>query len=525
MMQIMRMQAHIAAIQTQAMLLPFQMWSRFFNPLAAFDETKVAVSGLDALTRLNPWLRDFTARLPGEVEVTFDSAPGKPEVEAARDHKKLKLRLSLTEPHRNWLALAELFNMAAKDYPKPDFRIDEASILGETHKVRQSVLLDKPFASLRLFETGHKGPLLYIAPPISGHYSTLVRETIQSALNAGFRVAVYDIKNARDVPRNIPDMGMDECVAYHEEFIGHLGGHIDPRVNVQAVCQATVPVSRAAANLAKKGSPFTPFTLDLDAGPVNPHASMTEVTEFSQKHNLNWFRQNVISRVPAQFKGAGRDVYGAFRQIGAFMGMNPGAHAGSFAEIFNHVVDGTKDSDGYKKKQVFYEEYLSGADLPMKLYMDTIRHFREGNKADLSAYKGYLLTKEASEDDISAPGQTMYAHEMMPGAKGYHYTLEGAGHYGIFAGSKARDRALPVMFAFIHKALRENGFDYGPVLDSYGNAMDNPQMPEAYSRDKLDETVIRQAAAWEEFKLKRTQPANDALQFSVTMPLPGFQTA
>lgn len=519
-LNLMAVQTHITAAQMQAVLFPFQTWlNSVFNPMRLFSGTQVKMTGVDTLARMNPFLNGFSQKFPGSVEISYEAAAENDGARQKGDRDHLKLQLSLTEPHKNLEALAEIFNMAAREYPKPDFRIETATILGKTRDVTQQVLVDKPFASLRLFETGYNGPLLYLAAPISGHYSTLIRDTVQSALNAGFRVALYDTKNARDVPLRAGDFGLDDCVDYHQEFIEFLGKNVDPRVNVQAICQATVPVSRAAARMAREGSPYTPFTLDLDAGPMNPHAAMTEVTEFAQKYNIDWFRKNLISRVPAWFEGAGREVYPGFRQLAAFMTMNLGLHASSFYEMFNHLVKGTDHGSDYQKKQEFYDEYLSLCDLPAKFYLDTIETvFIRGNRVDLSAYRGYLLTKEAALDDISAPGQTMYAHEMMPHAKGYHYTLEGAGHYGIFAGAKARDKALPVMFSFIHNALRENGHDYGPVLDSHGKKIKNSQMPETYSRQRLESTLEKQRIIWGDFQEKRAKISHNVPQITVTLP-------
>lgn len=532
-MELMRMQCHLTAQQTQAMLLPYQMWLNSpFNPMNYWHGSKLEMRGLNTLTSANPFLAGLTEKFPNSIEVNFlTTSASAQNAEANKDKKKLSLSLSLTEPHKNWEALAEIFNMAAKEYPKPDFCIDEATILGKKHKVKQSVLVDKPFASLRFFETDHKGPLLYIAAPISGHYSTLMRETIQSALNAGFRVGIYDIKNARDVSLKEGDFGLDDCVDYHREFISYLGKHIDPHVNVQAICQATVPVSIAAATLAEENSPYTPFTLDLEAGPINPHISMTEVSEFAQKYDLDWFKDNLISRVPAMFGGQGREVYPGFRQLAAFIAMNPRHHANSFYEMFNHLVRGTEDEKDYQKKAKFYEEYLAVADLPAKFYLDTIDHFinnkfangtmtRHGKPVDLSAYQGHLLTKEAAEDDISAPGQTMFVHELMPEAKGYHYRVEEAGHYGIFAGSKARDKSLPAMYGHIHQALKENGHDYGPALDSYGNPLTKTtEMPVPYNKDMLDQTVKEQSAVWQEFVHNRENTtATDVPQLIFSFP-------
>ena len=534
-LNILKTQSELTSKQLQLMLMPYAYWlNSSFNPAKMAHGTAIEFKGLDTIARLNPYLADFTEKLPNSIEINFeDTQNNGPSLSHTEDKKSLKLSLSLTEPYKNWQALAELFNIIAKEYPKPDFNIHEAHILGHTHAVKQTVLVEKPFADLRLFETDHEGPLLYIAAPISGHYTTLISDTISSALNAGFRVAVYDIKNARDVPLEHGDFGLDECVDYHREFITYLSQNIDPRVNVQAICQGTVPVSIAAATLAEEKSPYTPYTLTLDAGPINVEASETEVTAFGKKHDLDWFKNNLISKVPSSYEGQGRMVYPAFRQLSAFIAMNPEHHAHSFYEMFNHMVKGTQDDQSFKKKSEFYEEYLSGADLTAKFYLDTIKNIFIENKlakgtmkwrskkVDLSAYKGPLLTKEAREDDICAPAQTMFAHELMPKAKGYHYTLDNAGHYGIFSGSKARDKALPAMFTFIHKKLNDKGHDYGPLLDSYGNEIEDAKMPSRYNKKLFERTVTEQKEKWESIVKNRGKTKAFELP-QITLKLPAF---
>lgn len=530
-MNLLRMQAHVTGNQMEALLAPYQAWLNSpFNPMTYWDGAKVKMEGFEALARMNPMLADFAEKFPNSIELLFHAANGSTEHDKG-NRDNLKLSLSLTEPHKNWAALAEIFNLAAKEYPKPDYAINEAQVLGKTLDVKKSVLVDKPFADLMLFETKHKGPLLYIAPPLSGHYGTLIRDTIQSALNAGFRVAIYDTKNARDVPAEHGTFGLDDCVDYHREFISYLGEHIDPRVNVQAICQATVPIATAAATLAAEKSPYTPYTLDLDSGPLDPHAPMTEVTEFAQKYDIDWFKNNLISQVPGTYEGKGRDVYPGFRQLSAFIAMNPDSHANSFYQMFNHLVRGTENGDDYQKKLAFYDEYLSVCDLPAKFYLDTIERVFinndlangkmtwHGQPVDLSAYQGYLMTKEAALDDISAPGQTMSVHKLMPKAKGYHYRLEGAGHYGIFAGSKARDKALPAMFSFIHKALKESRHDYGPALDSHGNEITKLSYPPRFSAKVLRDTIKEQAQKWQDFTATRNNGENAVRpNISVTFP-------
>ena len=103
--------------------------------------------------------------------------------------------------------------------------------------------------------------------------------------------------------------------------------------------------------------------------------------------------------------------------------------------------------------------------MPAEYYLDTIRTvFQQhllprglwdvaGERVDPSKIRGCaLLTIEGELDDISGQGQTRAAHKLctgIPQADQQHYTVPGAGHYGIFSGRRWRTQVYPQVKAFI----------------------------------------------------------------------------
>jgi poly(3-hydroxybutyrate) depolymerase len=65
-----------------------------------------------------------------------------------------------------------------------------------------------------------------------------------------------------------------------------------------------------------------------------------------------------------------------------------------------------------------------------------------------------LLAIEGERDDISGLGQTKAALNLathLPDEHKLYYMAEGVGHYGIFNGSKWRDRIAPIVEHWIAK--------------------------------------------------------------------------
>lgn len=498
--------------------------SRFMMGMAA---TQAHMTAAQTTMMLAPW-----RMLTSFWSSAMNNFPNKVKVQVSNDAKSpAEIVLSLSEPERNWTALADAFNRYARPYPKIDFNIHEATIQGVKHPVKVTKAISKPFADLLHFDSGNNGPAIYIAAPISGHYATLIEDTVQSALNGGFQVYVYDTKSARDIPLSAGRFGMDELIDYHREFMQHAG----PKAHVIAICQATVSCLAAIATLKSENNKRAPASLTVMAGPIVPHITDTAVSRSAQDLPPSVF-ENMLMKVPAYYAGAGRHVRPGFGQIGSFALMNLPTHQANAAAMFNHHVMGTTSNPEYKKLDGFDIEYRRDCDIPGELFTDTIKHFTNnslangtfkwrGKSVDFSAIDCPFLTYEAAKDDICSEGQTMAAHEIVktPQIRGeaYHFTLPDAGHYGAFAGSKARLTGLPAIFSFIHKVMGKTG----PVLDGAGNILQKTPDLRPYTKDMLNEAVDRQKDEWATRCNEKKKDTVIAMCTPVRTPLARFELA
>jgi len=288
--------------------------------------------------------------------------------------------------------------------------------------------------------------------PLSGHHATLLRDTVRTLLR-DHRVYVTDWVDARMVPSSEGEFGLDDYIAYIQEFIRHLGVE---RLHVVSVCQPTVPVLAAVSLMASRGEP-TPRTLVMMGGPIDARCSPTAVNNLATQNPLSWFENNVIHTVPASYPGAGRRVYPGFLQHAGFLSMNPSRHFSSHWDFYTDLVKGDlEDADAHRR---FYDEYNAVLDMPAKYYLDTIRVvFQDfllprgewvvnGEKVDPSAIRDTaLLSIEGELDDIAGLGQTEAAQALCTGIaadRREHFIVEGAGHYGIFSGRRWREVVYP----------------------------------------------------------------------------------
>ncbi|MGV3621086.1 MAG: polyhydroxyalkanoate depolymerase [Archangium sp.] len=349
---------------------------------------------------------------------------------------------------RPMAASLELFNRIGREYPKPEWALP---------KVEQ-VVAEKPFCRLLRFEG--TGPKVLLFAPLSGHYATLLRETVRGLI-AEHDVYVTDWVNARDVPVSAGKFGLDEYVAYAIEFMQQLG----PDTHGMAVCQPTVPVLAAVSLMSANDDVAVPKTLTLMGGPIDPRESPTQVNTLATEHDISWFENNLIHVVPAGFKGAGRRVYPGFLQHLAFVSMNPDRHFKSHQQFFFDLIKG--DDDGAEAHRKFYDEYNAVLDMTSDFYLETVkvvfqdhalprRQMRvNGQLVDPSAItKTKLFTIEGELDDIAGLGQSKAALALcssLPDEKKEHFEVPGAGHYGIFSGSKWREQVLPRLTEFFRR--------------------------------------------------------------------------
>ncbi|HUG45282.1 MAG TPA: polyhydroxyalkanoate depolymerase [Sphingomicrobium sp.] len=363
-------------------------------------------------------------------------------------------------------ASLEVFSHASAPRGKPRFGIETVIVDGKTVAVREEVILKKPFGQLKRFvrEGVEDGPRLLIVAPMSGHYATLLRGTVERML-PGHDVYITDWRDAKLVPTGEGSFDLDDYVDYLIEFLAAIGEGSGERAHMLAVCQPAVPAFAATALMNAGKHEFAPKTLTMMGGPIDSREAPTAVNTLATQRPLSWFKQNVIASVPQIYPGAGRRVYPGFLQLAGFMAMNLGDHLNSHWEMFKHLVEGDEESAEATRK--FYEEYRSVADMTAEFYLQTVdvvfqrhllpkgRFMHRGRKVDPKAItKTALLAIEGERDDISGIGQTKAALGLaprLPASKKRYFLAPNVGHYGIFNGRKWREVIAPAVEQWIAK--------------------------------------------------------------------------
>lgn len=380
-----------------------------------------------------------------------------------REATRLSLPL-LQDPHvvaHSWwarpaAAAGQVFELAQVTHARPDWRITEVASGGKRWPVVEEPALTTPFATLlRFAKPGAPAqPKVLVVAPMSGHFATLLRETVRTLLQ-DHDVYVTDWLNVRDVPLAAGRFGLDEYTQHLIDFLAHMG----PNSNVVAVCQPCVSALAAVSLMAEDDHPATPASLTLMAGPIDCRVSPTAVNELATSKPIGWFRKNLISVVPWRHRGAGRRVYPGFVQLSAFMSMNKDRHANAFKDYYKHLVAG--EFDKAQITRTFYEEYMAVADLSADFYLETVeRVFQtfdlprgelrfKGRKVNPAAIRRTaLLTIEGERDDICSVGQTLAAQELATSLKLYmrtHYIQPNVGHYGVFSGRRWQHQVYPLV--------------------------------------------------------------------------------
>ncbi len=354
----------------------------------------------------------------------------------------------------------EVFAHASAPRGKPEFGLESTVIEGRDVIVSEQIVLRRPFGQLKRFarEGIEGGPKLLIVAPMSGHYATLLRGTVERMLPFA-DVYITDWRDAKLVPLSDGKFDLDDYIDYIVDYLEHIG----PGAHMLAVCQPSVPCYAAACLMSADKHPCRPRTLTMMGGPIDTREAPTAVNTLATKRPHAWFEQNVIATVPMTYAGAGRKVYPGFLQLAGFMSMNLGSHMVSHWEMFKHLVQGDDDSADQTKD--FYEEYRSVCDMTAEFYLQTIEvvfqkhaiangtYTHRGRAVDPGAITDIaLLAIEGERDDISGLGQTKAALSLaanLPVAKKRYLMAEGAGHYGIFNGSKWRTKIAPVVEEWI----------------------------------------------------------------------------
>ena len=345
---------------------------------------------------------------------------------------------------------------------KPDWGIDAVvGADGRDHIVSIETEIARPFGDLIRFRVqgrAEKPRRIMLVAPMSGHYATLLRSTVQSLLPDA-EVWITDWHNARDIPVSKGKFDIEDYTRYLADFIDHLG----PDLNVIAVCQPAPLALAATAYLAAEKPEAQPRTLTLIGGPIDPDAAPTDVTDFGRRVTMGQLEQFILQRVGFKYAGVGRMVYPGMQQLASFMSMNAETHTTAFVEQIMRVAKG-KAGD-HDKHNRFYDEYLAVMDMPAEFYLSTVeRIFKEreiarneftvdGKPVDIAAITDVAVKiVEGERDDISAPGQCLAALDLLtglPAAKKAAHLEPGAGHYGIFAGKSWRNNIRPLVLNFI----------------------------------------------------------------------------
>lgn len=378
--------------------------------------------------------------------------------------------ISHTAFGRTMAAGFEVFERATRRYGKPEFGLPATVINGEEVSVHEKIVWSKPFCNLLHFERVlppgvERRPKLLMVAPMSGHYATLLRGTVEAMLPHA-DVYITDWVDARMVPLQEGTFDLDDYIDYVIEMIRFLG----PDTNLMAVCQPSVPVLAAAAVMAMDDDPNVPASMTLMGGPIDTRSNPTAVNRLAENKPIEWFAENVVMQVPWPQPGAMRLVYPGFLQLTGFMSMNLDRHMTAQKDFFFHLVK--NDGEPAEKHREFYDEYLAVMDLTAEFYLQTvdtvfIRHAlpkgemtHRGRLIDLKAItKTALMTVEGENDDISGVGQTAAAQTLcasIPDGMRMHYLQPDVGHYGVFNGSRFRREIAPRILNFMKANALEN---------------------------------------------------------------------
>ncbi len=371
--------------------------------------------------------------------------------------------LSATPMGRVTTAALDSFEHTTRTFTKPRFGHATTLADGETVAVTEEVALRMPWCNLLHFKRDADRPFdhtLLIVAPMSGHFATLLRGTVAAFL-PDHDVYITDWRDAKDVPLTAVNFDLDDYIDYVRTFVEHLG----PNTHMLAVCQPAVPVLASTALMNADANAPTPRSITLIGGPIDTREAPTEVNNFAKKHDLAWFKRNVIHQVPFGSPGFLRPVYPGFLQLAGFMAMNIGRHMEAHWQMFTHLVDG--DGEPLASKRAFYDEYRSVMDLSADFYLQTIntvfqQHLlprgllvsRDRHVDPAAITRTAIMTVEGERDDISGLGQTRATHALTPHLdddKHEHYEQPGVGHYGLFNGARFRNEIAPRIKAFIAK--------------------------------------------------------------------------
>lgn len=387
------------------------------------------------------------------------------------------LRHMLDNPFNPWshtpwgrqiASAANIFERLTRRYGKPAWGLPTTPIDGVDVPIVEDPVIKRTYCHLIHFrrEIERKDPKLLIVAPLSGHYATLLRGTVEAML-PDHEVYVTDWQDCRMIPVTADRFNLSDFIDYVIDFLHYLG----PNTHVIAVCQPSVPVLAALSVMSLWGDLCAPATVTLIGGPIDTRSNPTAVNKLALEHDIEWFEHNVIETVPPPYPGMGRKVYPGFIQLTNFVSMNLERHKASMNELYDHLVRG--DEQAAAQKEAFYDEYLAVMDLPAEFYLQTVKTVFQDHalpKGEMVARwqpvepnrikRTAIMCVEGELDDICGVGQTKAALEItkeLPNEKKHYHLQMGAGHYGVFNGGKWRREIAPSIKQFIRKHDHEIG--------------------------------------------------------------------
>lgn len=363
---------------------------------------------------------------------------------------------------RSMAAAHEVFARLKLTHSRPPFDIPSAVCQGREYAITEEKVMSTPFGTLLRFrkEGGPELPRVLLVAPMSGHFATLLRDTVRTLLQ-DHDVYITDWHNARDVPLRHGPFGLDDYTEHLIRFLDRMG----PGSHLMAICQPCVAALAATSLMAQDAHPAQPRSLTLMAGPIDCRVNPTGVNELATSKPMSWFEENMIHKVPWTQRGSGRKVYPGFVQLSAFMAMNHERHKKAFEDMYAHIAAGEHEKAAHTK--AFYEEYFAVADLPGEFYLETVGKvfqtydlprgvlsWRDTMVDPRAIRRTALFTVEGERDDICSVGQTVAAQDLCTSVRPYwrtHHVQTGVGHYGVFSGRRWQNEIYPRVRDVIHQ--------------------------------------------------------------------------
>ncbi|MBL1148229.1 MAG: polyhydroxyalkanoate depolymerase [Pseudomonadota bacterium] len=386
-------------------------------------------------------------------------------------------------------AASDFWDYLSKDHPKPPFGLTETAIAGKKITVTETAVKEKPFGTLKHFKRDctRNDPKVLIVPPTSGHYASMMRDTVKELL-PGHEVYVLDWENPRDVDVKHGDFSLEDYIDYVRDALEELGED----VHIIGFSQSTVPVLATGALMAAEKDKNRPASMTLMGGPIDVTAEQSSVAEFAQQHDLDWFKRNTIMKVPSDYEGAGREVYPGFLQLAGLMAVNADAHHKNRNDLIAALR--AKDTEKSGKIKDFYDDYLAVSDLPAQFYLDTIKLVfqdaalakgtmtHHGKKIDPAAVTDIpLLTVSGKKDEIVPPAQNEAAQDLcknLTDDSRKSLILDKAGHYDLCSGAIFKKQILPELTAFIRDAGVKRGIAYDAAPQQPARKMRKGKKPQ-----------------------------------------------